>query len=190
MTDYTRTYSSEELALEREMAEMGENRHYARVNSCREAQRMSLTIGGRALMRKSITPVAEYLQAWASTTIEGPGKLHAAAPYLARIGYEVAAMLAVQTVVDGLHQPRSVTFLAGSIGKSLETEWRMREMSRNNPGIWKEALDRTKGANASSKQKRTFMIGRYHGILPGVWPRKDKVVVGFNERRLREVLGL
>ena len=179
MSDYTpRLYSSDELALEREMAELGEQRHKTRVNNCRELNRMSMTTGGRALLRKYVTPIAKHLEKWVEECMERPGSMHTAAPTIVRVGYDVAALLTVQAVIDGIHRPRMSVVLAGAIGKSLETEWRMREVERNNPNIYREALDRAKGGKAKSKANRAFGLARYHGILPEKWPRMEKTYAG------------
>lgn len=175
-----RTYSSEELAHEALMAQLGEERARSRIAAARQFDRLSLTVSGRGLLRRFFGPVKRVIHAWLDSKDHG----EAIALYrplremLAEFDTEVVSLLAVQTVVDGIHRVRTLNRVANAIGHALEDEYRCRAFKAKNPGLWSDMAKRTKRSRPSSKRRRILCAGRYHDALPPAWPANERLRLG------------
>lgn len=152
-----REYTSEQLALEQRMSDLGDEREHRRYRLLVDREAVSTSKPGRALLRRYLVPCKVNLQRairYAQKT--RPGRL-SGLERLAEVGPSKVALIAVQTVVDGLPEPRPVSTIANAIGEAIEDEWRFAQLRRSHKEVWLEVRRRTHGK--SKARRRRILLG-------------------------------
>lgn len=174
-------YSSEELLHEREMQRIGEERFRAAMALARSTGTLSITVPGRAMLRRTVLPTANFIAGWLDHKARNDadtGYVGDLRPLLEDLTPEVAALLGVQVALNGASRPRTLTSLVAAIGSAVEDELKCRFMARENPGLWRDLKVRTKRDRPVAKRRRMMAAGRFHECLPPKWNRTTRFRVG------------
>ena len=174
-----RVYGSEELLHERRMQEIGENRIRSQMSKARQHDILSVTVPGRAVMRRFVTPIAAVLRGWiAHEDDTRAGSCAQIKPLVDMVGPDTIALIGLQTIVNGLHRPRRLSSVASSIGLGVEDEHVCREMERKNPGLWRDWERRTRSNKPQNRRTRILFQAKVNGLRPERWSIRDRAAIG------------
>ena len=171
-------YTDEEIAHERLMTQLGEEKYFLHAAAARQNGQMSLTPPGRALMRLSLQSVQEELFEWMGRASAGPAHNALALPCLEMMKLEAVSLLAATCIIDSITSPFPLTGLAIKIGKSLEDEARFSHLKKANPGLWRSILKDTKHSGPVHRRRVAVFRGGRSGDLPLKWTLEQRTQLG------------
>lgn len=117
---------AEQWRLEEEMSQRGFEAFHRSLNSAREHGLEDQTVYGATILLHRLEAVAEGIRQFLAESDTGkPGKRHLAAAPLRALRPEVAALIALRAVVQGLTMPRTAQSVTTTIGTMIEDEIRL-----------------------------------------------------------------
>ncbi len=125
-----------QLDLESEGYDQGISRYHRKIKQAIAGARESEADGGKHTLKKHLDDMASILALIAASKTEDqwPRKMR---DLIKAVGYDVAAVMVMQSVVDGISHRRKPVALAAEIIEHLVTEVRVRAWSYSCPGLWK-----------------------------------------------------
>ncbi len=142
--------------LEREMSALGSKRFREALEEARKAGREGQTKYGNRLMAGGVVKVSEGIKQFLREVGMMNGKKPIAAAYLRLIDFDVAALLGIKGVIDGISKRRRLQSVAVRIGRSVEDEVRY------------QAFARAKTFKHTVKQRKDPKTEEWAGVVVGV----------------------
>lgn len=175
-------YTSDELALEREMSRLGEERYAAVSLQARSHDQFTVTAPGRAVLRRFLEPYEERVRGWVASKARR-GRKGAIAdadlvPVLQAVTPPVAALIGACSIIDRLHREQPAASLGFTVGRAVEDEWRMREVRRAAPEVVREIKRKTRGSGPDSRRRSALERASRHGVLPRHLPHTTRLRLG------------
>ena len=172
-----------QLAVEKRMKRLGQERHQRNVNRAVEADAYSTLGGGQALLRRVVLPLAEAVERWLVECVEGGQATSRveAAKYLQAVPFEVAAFLGASSVIDLLPKDPTVTAVTLAIGERIEDEVRFGALRQEAPGLYATLQSSFTATRSRSERYRKRVLAHYanvKGLDWKAWPKAAKVHVG------------
>lgn len=113
-----------ELALEQEMRNRGRDRFLVNLSRLREQGNEGGTAYGKALLRRGVEPLAQAIGA-CNAAAGTAGRRQQAAGILREVAPDVAAFIALRTIIDSLSAAPLLQTVAVRVGREIETELRL-----------------------------------------------------------------
>lgn len=126
-----------QIELEHEMAGMGVERFWRRIEASKQAESESRTPYGQRLMAEGIEPMAKALAAWVEKEKQKPGRHPVGFGYLEAADRYVVSFITIRVVMDLVSKVTSLQNVASHVGAALEDEARFRLFSTENKPLWK-----------------------------------------------------
>ena len=154
--------SSDQLALEREMATRGIERYRSNQSQALEMGRVSVTAPGRRLIIDAVDDVVAEIAKWLEGEVGKPGPRNQAIPVLTAVDPYAAAALAMQALMDGAASGMKRSTIVCNIATLLRDEAMLGHM-RDTHGPLYERLNEFK----IPKHMRTSVANRW--LREGLW---------------------
>lgn len=186
ITELSATYGDEmlatEIALEERMVSMGRDQIRKQIAAAREKGNEAGTGYGKTLVAMSIDKLAAAITGFIEKAKSGgAGRRHIAVKYLEQTEADVAAFIAMRTVVDSLTGKKQLLQrVCINIGKRIEDEVRFTEFKDSEGRMYNRALDKASKASAYHRRKAT-MAGydrRFNEQEWQPWPEQDCLHIG------------
>lgn len=178
--EHGRELVDEQIALEERAAGIGIDEFHSRTDQARQDRNETGTRYGLALLRHGIGPVAEGIGEFLSEASSGkPGVRHTASRLLEAIDPEVAALIALRTVIDGVTSRRMLQTVAIAIGTRIEAEQRYRALA-DRDGVRAQYVARKASKATTFSHARavlTYTMAQA-GVEWAPWPETDKLHLG------------
>ena len=127
----------DELAHEKEMAELGKNRTNKRLTSHIQREEESVTSYGKVMVANTIRPLAMAIGEWLEETSKKTiGKPPIAFMKLAEVEPEVLALITGKHIINTITQYKPLTATCISLGGKIETEISLRNFKSLNPELY------------------------------------------------------
>ena len=127
----------DELAHEKEMAELGKNRTNKRLTSHVQREEESVTSYGKVMVANTIRPLAMAIGEWLEETSKKTiGKPPIAFMKLAEVEPEVLALITGKHIINTITQYKPLTATCISLGGKIETEISLRNFKSLNPELY------------------------------------------------------
>ncbi len=145
--------------LEREMHDGGIDRYYRTKQRASDAGADSETQAGRRLVRDLVMPVATAIADLIERKTARGGRTQTAVLYLEYIPTEVAAYLAIKTMLDNIGKEVAVQDIAVQLGQRVEDQVRFTRLENCAPAYLKTVKERLSRQRATSmKHHRNVLI--------------------------------
>ncbi|BAF89605.1 DNA-directed RNA polymerase [Azorhizobium caulinodans ORS 571] len=192
METLSTTALDRQIALEEQMLMVGRETFYRDIEKAKERGEEAGTPYGMRLLKNLVLPVSDALEAFIEKARSGgAGRRHTALKYVEMVEPEVAAYLALKTVLDSITRRETLQRCAIRVASALQDEVRMRAFRERHPERFKVTMSKIERAT-SRRYKTTvarLMAGRV-GIDED-WPTSDKLHVGIKLIEvLREATGM
>lgn len=125
-----------QVALEEESLRTGITQYRERTSRLREKGLESLSDPSTHLMRVYVEPTAAALRKWLSEMQQRPGRRAAAVSLLEQIDADIAALIALRTVLNGMFSAKSYQQVGVAVGKSIEDEIRFTAFEAQNKPLF------------------------------------------------------
>ena len=127
----------DELAHEKEMAELGKNRTNKRLTSHIQREEESVTSYGKVMVANTIRPLAMAIGEWLEETSKKTiGKPPIAFMKLAEVEPEVLALITGKHIINTITQYKPLTATCISLGGKIETEISLKNFKSLNPELY------------------------------------------------------
>lgn len=171
----------QQVELEERMTGLGQERFWRRIERAKKVGNETATDYGQRLMKEAIAPLSAAIRSFITDAITGkPGRRVAASTLLTEIHPDTAAFLTTKTVLDSASINLTLTFVAISVGRTIEDEIRFRFYRGENPAYY-DAIMR----NQRERKKRPRHIRKVLILKMGragskwvAWSVADKLQVG------------
>lgn len=133
------------------------------------------------LLKASIPLLAKRIEAELEPREGSAGKGHSTNKYLRMVDPMVASMITCRTVFDSVSSQITLTACAAKIGARIEDELRFKAFKRQDPGLFKYAMERVKHSSDYRYQHRVLAhrSNRSEKVKAWkAWPTKDKLRLG------------
>jgi len=181
-----------QVALEVEMVTLGQSAYMKKVTASRQGKNEAGTQYGRSLYGYALEPVSKGIVAFMEHANSGKaGKRHTAVHYLNKMDPDVAAMLALRVIIDGVMGRRTLQSLCIQIGSRLEVERRFHALQDQDKEYDDETGKAKEGKTIKFVKKKIAKaadFGYRRNILSVAmtrndfdwtpWPEQDKLHVG------------
>ena len=174
----------DQVALEREMLELGRTRMQTRINKAREKGDMSRLRPYRSLLKEFVTPVSENLTEWIDKASNRRGVKPLSLPRLKELPADVCAMLAVKAVLRMLGiKKRLVMGIAAEIGAAVEHEARCKAWQEADQESWDALTAHYQSRKSNSTHQRRSRIAIFNKhvsekIHYEAWTEEERKRVG------------
>ena len=187
-----------ELKLEADMIALGQAQVRKQIAAARAAGNESSTSYGQSLLARSVDAVQEGLDRFLIKAAQGAGKRHVSLKFLKQVPSDVAAFIALKTVVDTLTGKKSsVQGIACRIGKRIEDEVRFAKFQDTDARAYARGLEKaTKAAAYHRKQATMAGYERRNAEINGTgyswasWTETERLQVGMALINIVEQVGL
>jgi DNA-directed RNA polymerase len=177
---YGQELVDKQVALEERMIGLGNEAFHRRINKARQSESEGNTGYGSALLAHSITPVADAIRAFIEEAQSGkPGRRHIAVRYLTDTDPEVAALLTLRAILDGITTRRSMQTVAIGVASRIESEHRYRALAES--GSWRKKLADKKIKEQPIFERKALALAKYlqhSGVEWQPWPAQDRLHLG------------
>jgi DNA-directed RNA polymerase len=129
--------SSDQLALESEMAKRGVDRYRSSVNESASKGRVSITGPGRQLVADSVGGLAKALTKWMKAAKESPGMRVGALKLLDQLRAPDIAAIAVQSMLDASVKAKKRSTTICDIATLLRDEATLKELKRQHAPLFR-----------------------------------------------------
>lgn len=168
--------SSDQLALEREMATRGIERYRANQATVQGLGRISVSTPGRKLVLSSLEIMVEKIEEWLEGEADKPGRRHQSVEILASIDPYAAAAMTVQTMLDAAAHGVKRSTLICQVATAIRDEAMLGHMRDTHHPLF----ERLHGFNIP-RHMRTSVARRW--ARQGIWEydsplRNDQVQAG------------
>jgi len=177
--DYLRQISNEERSRD-----LGEERYEKNLEKDRRAKREEGTSYGSRLLSQRISIVSktvkEVSEEVLAEELKGrPSVAMLAAERCRKVGYEVAAGLALREIIRSLSGMQILTTCAVEIGKNVEDEAYLAYLRNEDSKLQKRILDAAnKKTDHRKKRESVYAIGRLAGYPKTPWSEDERLKVG------------
>ena len=143
--------------LDKEMVESGKSRYWRRTERAKHGQRESDTDHGTRLMNAAVHPVAAALRE-EFKTIGKPGFNNTGVKALLDSGIdpEVLALLALQSVIDGISRKQRASRVMSIIGRRIQTEVLLERLAGDQPFLLKTVERWTSDPQSDLRRRATI----------------------------------
>ena len=175
------TYT-DELAHEKEMAELGKNRTNKRLVSHVEREEESVTSYGKVMVANTIRPLAMAIAEWVEDTSKKTiGKPPIAFVKLCEVEPEVLALITGKHIINTITQYKPLTATCISLGGKIETEISLKNFKNLNPELYqtvKADLDK-RSFNYTYKRRKLRESAKRDEVMSWEeWTTPTKLHVG------------
>ena len=175
------TYN-DELAHEKEMAELGKNRTNKRLVSHVEREEESVTSYGKVMVANTIRPLAMAIAEWIEDTSKKTiGKPPIAFVKLCEVEPEVLALITGKHIINTITQYKPLTATCISLGGKVETEISLKNFKNLNPELYqtvKADLDK-RSFNYTYKRRKLRESAKRDEVMSWEeWTTPTKLHVG------------
>lgn len=172
----------DELAHEKEMAELGKNRTNKRLLSHVEREEESVTSYGKVMVANTIRPLAIAIAEWIEETSKKTiGKPPIAFIKLCEVEPEVLALITGKHIINTITQYKPLTATCISLGGKIETEISLRNFKNLNPELYqtvKADLDK-RSFNYTYKRRKLRETAKRDEVMHWEeWTTPEKLHVG------------
>jgi len=175
------TYN-DELAHEKEMAELGKNRTNKRLVSHVEREEESVTSYGKVMVANTIRPLAMAIAEWIEDTSKKTiGKPPIAFVKLCEVEPEVLALITGKHIINTITQYKPLTATCISLGGKVETEISLKNFKNLNPELYqtvKADLDKRSFNYTYKRRKLRESAKRDEVMSREEWTTPTKLHVG------------
>lgn len=143
--------------LDKEMVESGKSRFWRRTEKAKKGDRESDTDHGTRLLNAAVYPVAEALRE-EFKTIGRPGFNNTGVKGLLDSGIdpEVLALLALQSVIDGISKKQRASRVMSIIGRRIQTEVLLEKLAGDKPFVLKTVARWTSDPQSDLRRRATI----------------------------------
>jgi DNA-directed RNA polymerase len=169
----------DQYALEREMAEKGQQRYQRKRQVAEEKGIETTTPAGQWLLANAIVPLTAALTEWKQEALAKPGKMHRAVAYYDMLDTELAAAIICRCIIDAISRAKKMSRCCLMVAGLLEDEVRFQQLASTDRGLWRELFERTReyGGYMTKRRHIVHACGKVnHGFQN--WPQVDKMSVG------------
>jgi DNA-directed RNA polymerase len=175
------TYT-DELAHEKEMAELGKNRTNKRLVSHVEREEESVTSYGKVMVANTIRPLAMAIAEWIEDTSKKTiGKPPIAFVKLCEVEPEILALITGKHIINTITQYKPLTATCISLGGKVETEISLKNFKNLNPELYqtvKADLDK-RSFNYTYKRRKLRESAKRDEVMSWEeWTTPTKLHVG------------
>lgn len=169
-----------QLRLEEEMTQRGADKFLRDTSRAREGGREDQTAYGRTILAGRVEKLSAAIAKWQEDTTAGGAGLLNSVAYRKVGSYspDVLAYLTLKHVLSGLSEPRTLQYVAVSIGTAAEDELRFAGIRAEERKIY-DRLVRGAKKRTSAKYKHVYAtrVAENHDEWEG-WTRTDRLHVG------------
>ncbi|MET4733895.1 DNA-directed RNA polymerase [Thalassospira sp. MBR-102] len=191
-TTYGEPLVARQIDLELRMLGLGKDAFQKKVTDARQKKNEAGTRYGQSLLLHGLDPVVKGIEDFMEQANSGrAGKRHTAVHYFNEMDKQVAAMLALRVVIDGVTARRTLQALCIQIGSRLEVERRFHALQSQDRVIDGETGKEKEGKTIKYVKKKVAKsadFGYRRNILAVAmtrndfdwtpWPEVDKLHVG------------
>ena len=167
-------WTDRQLAEEREMSRLGEERYKGKVaNALRQGRETDIG-PGKQLLRASVATLTETFREFIKSSKGVRGKPHTMVSVFKEIKPDVAALITAKAVLDSLTQEQDFNTAARKVGQAIEDEIAYRVLAKKEPRKFKALLAGSRGlTNFRTLQRRdhrslwTWSVPKRHKV--GLW---------------------
>jgi|LauGreDrversion4_2_1035121.scaffolds.fasta_scaffold01998_16 DNA-directed RNA polymerase len=143
--------------LDKEMVESGKSRYWRRTEKAKKGERECDTDHGTRLLSAAVYPVAEALRE-EYKTIGRPGFNNTGVKALLDSGIEpeVLALLALQSVIDGISRKQRASRVMSIIGRRIQTEVLLERLAGDKPFLLKTVARWTSDPQSDLRRRATI----------------------------------
>lgn len=143
--------------LDKEMVESGKSRYWRRTEKAKKGERESDTDHGTRLLSAAVYPVAEALRE-EFKTIGRPGFNNTGVKALLDSGIEpeVLALLALQSIIDGISKKQRASRVMSIIGRRIQTEVLLERLAGDKPFLLKTVARWTSDPQSDLRRRATI----------------------------------
>lgn len=175
------TYN-DEVAHEKEMAELGKNRTNKRLLSHIQREEESVTSYGKVMVANTIRPLAKAIAEWIEDTSKKTiGKPPIAFVKLCEVEPEILALITGKHIINTITQYKPLTATCISLGGKVETEISLRNFKNLNPELYetvKADLDK-RSFNYTYKRRKLRESAKRDEVMKWEeWSTPEKLHVG------------
>lgn len=131
-------YTSKQIELERECLQSGVIAYRRKESKLKGRGLESMTDPAGALLKQYVDPMGKGVVAWVLGAYARKGVRPVAAPLLANIDPDVAALLALKEILNGISQKRTIQDVATAIGRAIELEQKLTRFADQEPHLYKK----------------------------------------------------
>lgn len=154
---------AEELKLEKEMLQYGEQRYKSTIAGAQEQGRASETSYARRLTEALCSDMATLVASWVRNTT--PGKNAYARTVLRQIAPEQAAYITLKTIFDSLIRDESFLTVALLVGQRIEDQIRFTEFQAENPDLYFFITEQFKNRNVVNYRHKHRVLSNAHQVV-------------------------
>lgn len=162
--------------LDKQMQDLGRERYQRRIAKARERGAESDTEYGTRLLAGAVDTVAEALGK--ELVKRGPSQRNTAINLLRDIKPHLAAMIALQSVLDCISRRKTASRTSVTIGRLIEDQIAFRKMEKEHPGLYKNVKHRTKRQPYRKARSEMSKAARVASTTLRVWSDRERLVVG------------
>ncbi len=169
----------EQVKLEKEMQARGSEIYFSQIKKSEMKGRISSNDYGQAIASTAIPKVAEAIEAFMVKGAHKAGKRHAAIKYLKMIDSNVAAYIALKTLLDSMIPEKLIQNTAIRIGSAIEVECKLTKYEKEDKKSYRNAAKKAKDFTTTYRKTRVlshFMI--INGIEWEAWKKTTKLHLG------------
>lgn len=165
--------------LDKEMLELGRQRYHNKTDKATKLAAESNTIPGRMMLNRCTTELAKEIEVWVAKASTSPGRRHRCVPFIAQLKPEQVAVIASKVVIDALSQERMLTGTCIAVGRAIEDEILLKDLSENSPDFLRDIQKKT-FKNVGQKLKRRFArdAAKAVDLVTKRWAKADALAVG------------
>lgn len=168
----------EQIAIEKDMADTGKSRYHKKQRLNKESHNESLTVYGKALLKRSYEQFEKLIDHEFSNKRKGPKLI--AHNILKDIDTKTLAVIVAKKIIDGISHKKKLTAFAISLAGVVEDELYFREYEKYNKALFKsvdEDLNKRSSHYGYRRQKQLTQSKR-SGFEWNSWSTNDKAHIG------------
>ncbi|WP_269929984.1 hypothetical protein [Aminobacter sp. HY435] len=155
-----------QVELERGMMRAGADKMRDRVIIAESRGQMTRVNAVRGLMTEWLPEVAAAIKSWVKDVERTRGVKPIALPYVKELDANVAALVTLRAVLDGIAKERQkLVTLAMEIGRTCEYEQRVRHWEATEPGLFYHYQDEMDRNKSTATHRRRVNINRFNHLL-------------------------
>lgn len=175
----TTDLTQEQTRIEEMMRGMTMTRFNETLAERRKRGEESATFYGNAMIKRTVAPLMEAIEAFiAQAKAGGGGRRHVAVKLLEQVPVDVAAYLTSKVILDQITQNAKLQRAALTVGNQLEDELRYAAFQEKAPGLWAK-ISKDMAGDTDRRRRTVFILAynRFIGDWKG-WSQTDKVHLG------------
>lgn len=165
--------------LERQMAQLGQERYRGRRKKAEALRLETTTPAGQWLLQNAVGQLADALVEWIELAKSRPGVGHRAVGYLELLPPDLIAALVSRTILDAISHRKTFTRCAMQVAGMIEDEVRYISLAESDPKAWARLKSRVQEYMGYQVKRRGIVRAMNRmGSEFQRWPAADKLQVG------------